>query len=461
MITIKLENVKSIIDTNLPKLEQKLTVKYPNYWFSPKFKAGIWDGKVHFLNLKTGKFPTGLLHIVIEYLKEENLDYKIIDNRKNPFSKTGIVLDPKMLHGITLREDQLIAIKTCLKCGRGVIHMPTGTGKTEVAIGLVKILKLPTLFLVNSKTLLHQTQERFMERLQLDKGQIGIFGDGMFAPGELVTIATVQSLNNMKKDNVRNFSNFLNGFSVILFDECHHLPAKTFYTIGLWSHKAYFRFGFSGTPMDRGEINSMKLMAIVGKTIYKRKTLDAINDGDLCEIKMVILENNFEINEGLSWSSEYNLGIVNNIDRNKEIVRVATKHYWNNDRVLILIRILKHGKNLVEMLSSSNIPCKFVYGKHSQEEREKVIKWFNEGKGILIASGIFDEGVDIPEINTLIVASAGKSDVKTIQRIGRGLRKKSLSAYLSAYDFDDTGKFLSKHSLKRIQIYEREGYLND
>ena len=113
------------------------------------------------------------------------------------------------------------------------------------------------------------------------------------------------------------------------------------------------------------------------------------------------------------------------------------------------------------MLSSSNIPCKFVYGKHSQEEREKVIKWFNEGKGILIASGIFDEGVDIPEINTLIVASAGKSDVKTIQRIGRGLRKKSENIHLTAYDFEDGGEFLYEHSLKRIKIYKREGYLND
>jgi len=131
MIVIKLENVKSTVDTHLPELEQKLTVKYPKYWFSPKFKAGLWDGKIHFLNLKTGKFPTGLLHIVVEYLKEKKLEYQIIDNRKNPFLENVAVLDPKMLHGITLREDQLDAIRKCLECGRGVIHMPTGTGKAQ------------------------------------------------------------------------------------------------------------------------------------------------------------------------------------------------------------------------------------------------------------------------------------------------------------------------------------------
>lgn len=457
MITIRLENVKSVIDTPTSELYQKLTTEYPKYWFSPKFKKHLWDGMVHFLSMKTGKFPTGLLHIVVEHLEEKKLEYKIIDNRKNPGLEIEKV-DSEMLYGIRLREDQIDAINKCLENIRGVVHMPTGTGKTEVAIGVVNVLKLPTLFLVNSISLLHQTQARFMERLQLDKKWIGIFGDEKFEPGEWVTVATVQSLTAMKKRNVKDFSNFINQFSIILFDECHHLPATSFYTVGLWSHKAYFRFGLSGTPMDRGELNSMKLMAIVGNVIYKRKTLDAISDGDLCKIKMTILKNDFDVSG--KWSEQYNSGIVNNVDRNKKIAEVAMKHYLKHDRVLILIRILQHGENLVKILSSLNSPCKFIHGKHLQEEREEAIKWFNDGKGVLIASGIFDEGIDIPEINTLIIASAGKSDVKTIQRIGRGLRKKSENADLVAYDFEDSGKFLNEHSLRRIWVYKREGYLD-
>ena len=77
----------------------------------------------------------------------------------------------------------------------------------------------------------------------------------------------------------------------------------------------------------------------------------------------------------------------------------------------------------------------------------------------MIASPIFDEGVDLPEINSLIIAPGGKSEWKTIQKIGRGLRKKASNKPLIVYDFIDASRFLKKHSRARMKIYEKEGFL--
>lgn len=461
MVTIKVKNVKSTIDKYIPLLEERLSTFHPNYWHSTKYKAGEWDGKTHFMDLKTGKFPTGHLHIVTDFLNEEEMPYQIIDERREDPVDIDLLkyLCEDMLHGITLRIDQIEAIGKAILLCRGVIHMPTGTGKTEVAIGITKILNLPTLFLVNSKSLLHQTQERFIKRLDSDGEEIGIIGDGINAPGTLVTVATVQSFDHMKERSQQEFSQEIRKYRVIIFDECHHASAKTWYTVGTWAHNAYYRFGFSGTPMDRDEIDSMKLMSIMGQTIYKRKTTDAIEDGDLCKIEMEMIENKNCVS-GDSWGEIYTKGIVRDERRNALISTKAIEHKINGDKVLILVRHIEHGIILSRMLQ--RYPVHFLYGSHTHAERETVIHWFNDGAGkILIASGIFDEGIDIPEINVLIVASGGKSDVKTIQRIGRGLRKKLDGGSLKAYDFIDHSEFLLKHSIRRASIYEREGYLQE
>ena len=463
MITIEVKNVKSIIDKHLPLLEEKLAIFHPKYWHTTKWKDGVWDGKTHFLNLSTGKFPTGHLHIVQEFLKAEGLEYQLVYEQKNPVDEVDLsIIQPRMLQGITLRKDQLEAIEQAILLEKGVIQMPTGTGKTEVAIAITEVLKLKTLFLVNSKSLLYQTQERFIARLGCSEYEVGILGDGVHAPGSQITIATVQSLDSMKKGNInfigsRYFSRFMRDHKIIMFDECHHASAKTWYTVGTWAHEAYYRYGFSGTPMDRDEIDAMELMAVTGQTIYKRKTQDAINDGDLCKIEMEILPNT-EVVYGKNWQEVYNKGIVDSVKRNILICNEAIKHFHNKDKVLILVRHIEHGDNLHRMLES--YPIYFLHGKHSQKERKAIICWFTKPGGkILIASGIFDEGIDIPEINALIVASGGKSDVKTIQRIGRGLRKKPGNIFLNAYDFADASQYLYEHSLRRKKIYEREGYV--
>ncbi len=335
-----------------------------------------------------------------------------------------------------------------------VIEHCIPTHNTEIAIGIVKALGLRTLYLVNTKDLLHQTRDRFNKRVRMD---VGIIGDGEFLPGHDVNIATVQSLDSWmkaKKTSV-DFKKFVNSHQCIILDECHHASATTFYRVVMYCHNAYYRLGLSGTPLDRADLQNMKLIACIGDRIYSLPTKDLQESGDLCDIEIRIIENKESFGSG-RWQTIYKHGIVESEQRNKAILQVAKYHLNQGDNVLILVREIKHGKFIENKLKEIDIPVIFLQGITKSKYRKEVMQRFNEaGRFILVATTIFDEGVDLPEINVLIQAPGGKSDVKTIQRTGRGLRKKEDGGKLIVYDFADHSQYLLEHSIKRIETYQK------
>jgi len=454
-VTIAVGNVYSMLSDYTEELEKKLTCAYENYWFSPKYKSGLWDGMYHFLKIPSLKFPTGLMFLVTEYLKENGIEYEFIDNRKvvNP---SAFILSDDMLEGITLRDYQKDAVREAVVNSRGILELPTGSGKTEIAIAVTKALRLKTLFLVNTKDLLHQTRERFKKRLGCD---VGIVGDSLIiGDDENITIATVQTVNSLMKSNLKETKKWLNKFEVIFFDECHHASSQTFYKVGMFCHGAYYRFGLSGTALRRDRLSNLKLMALTGEQIYKLPAQELIDKGDISDIEIKIFNYPGLEYYGEKWLEIYDKGIVRNEQRNDVIANIACKDFAFGKRVMILVRYIEHGEILENKLQNEyKLPCVFIHGSHTSKERKEVKEMFDkDGDFILIASPIYNEGVDIPTVNSLIIGAGGKSEVRTIQQVGRGLRKKDDGSKLIVYDFQDTGKFLTKHSEKRIEIYKKE-----
>jgi superfamily II DNA or RNA helicase len=451
---IHIYNIRSYISEIPPGLDDELSCYHENYFFSTKFKLGQWDGKTHFLYKKS--IPTGLLYQTLNYLRKNKIEYQVIDHREVPLGKVRKVTK-NFLNEIELRPEQLVAADTAIARSRGIIKMATGTGKTEVAIAITKALNLKTLFLVNSRTLLYQTKERYLKRMpELNEKDVGLWGDGHREHGKIV-VATAQSFDALKKSSSTDFAASLEPFKCLIMDECHHSSAKTWYQVAMCCD-AYYRFGFSGTPLDRTRLSNMKLTAALGRVIYELTTASAISKEMLCPIsmKMIPIEKTFHFPK---YSTVYMNGIVKCDARNNKVVSTAIDQFKQNKKVLILVRYLEHGQRLYDVLKKSDYPVIWLNGKHSQLEREAQLQNFIDKNTILIGSGIFDEGVDIPAINCLIIAAGGKSDVKTIQRIGRGLRKKSDGSILEAFDFLDASKYLCEHSRQRMKIYEREGYL--
>jgi len=470
MYEIYMKNVYSVLSDYTEELEKALTVPYDSYWFSPKFKAGLWDGRHHFLKIPSLKFPSGLLFIVEEYFNRMNCEYIIHDSRKNPmiwplteerdkFREKYTETFKNLLEGIELYDYQVDSIQEAIINERGILELPTGSGKTEIAAGIIKALNQRTLFLVHTKDLLHQTIERFNKRLNCD---IGIVGDGKMEVDPEIIVATVQSIEAMMKDDFGFAKKFLNRFKILFLDECHHASAATWYKIAMFCHNAYYRFGMSGTPLRRDRLSNMRVMAATGRTIYKKPTRELIDSGYLSNIHVIMIDNSEEVlTPSMSYRSIYEDGIVRSEIRNQKIVDIAEMDFKNGNRVLILVRQIEHGKILTRMLvNRKHIKTYFLYGANTSWERSDIKNKFNrEGGFVLIASPIFDEGVDLPEINSLIIGSGGKSEVKTIQKIGRGLRKKRSNDPLIVYDFIDRAKFLSEHSRMRMKIYEKEGFL--
>lgn len=464
MITVTVKNIHSQLSSCPTELERILTAPYENYFFSPRYKSGLWDGKYHFLKPANLTFPTGLLFVVEEYFTKNNIEYTISDQRIPPMyyvSEQWLVepgIESKILCGIEMRDYQIEAIARSLLSERGVFELPTGSGKTEIAAGIIKVRDVyPVLFIVHTQDLLWQTVDRFKKRLNRD---IGYIGDGEKNLDPDIIVATVQSLDAWLKRDSGPAMQFLYSIKMLFLDECHHASAETWFKVGLHTINAYYRYGLSGTILRRDVLSNMKLLALFGEPIMRLSAADLMRSGYLSEISVTMVDNPEKLS-GTTWQAVYSAGVVRSVERNEKIVRLAREEYKNNRRILILVRQIEHGHILKKMLNDMFIPAVFLRGDSTSDLRQEMKEKFNNDGGfILIASTIFDEGVDLPEINVLIIAAGGKSEVKTIQRIGRGLRKKADKSKLKVYDFMDGSKFLKTHSKKRLSVYRQEEFIS-
>ena len=231
----------------------------------------------------------------------------------------------------------------------------------------------------------------------------------------------------------------------------------------MFCNNAYYRYGLSGTALRRDLLSNMKAMAVLGPSILRLPATELMARGYLSgiDLKMIPVGVVHSPEHSLTWQEEYEELIVRSHPRNLEIVRHATEALRSGDKVMILVRHIEHGEILKKMFDELKVPSVFLQGQDSSSERISTRNEFEEkGAFVLIASPIYDEGVDLPEVNMLIIAAGGKSEVKTIQKVGRGLRPKKGGSVLHVLDFMDVGKYTKKHSAERRKIYEKEGYLS-
>jgi len=412
----------------------------PNgYKFMPKYRSGHWDGYIS-LMLSFSMFPTGLLSIVVSAL--ESRGYHVNVDRA-PLCEHSIVV-PEFLNDIVLRDYQIDAANKLLDAGRGIARMATNSGKTEVMAAIIKALNQKSLIVLHRKELMYQTADRLSKRLGTE---IGMIGDGIWEY-KFITVAMIQTLSNAK-----DLSMF-HDTSVVIIDECHHTGSDQMMNV-LGKIPGRYRFGFSGTPLKGDVLADMKLISATGDVVCDVTNMELIEGGYSAKpvIKMCIIERDGDDDWELIYRKAYTSLIVENEDRNNKIVEFAKE---STGTVLILVSRLDHGRKLRDMIPGSV----FIHGSDSSEYRMEMLLHMRDHSGVFIASPIFDEGIDVPRVDTVILACGGKSYVKLLQRIGRGMRKKDDGKNeLIIIDFiDDTNKYLLKHSDRRIKTYVSEGF---
>lgn len=426
-----------------------LTFVVPNHWYSKAYKLGHWDGKKRYF--KGNSFCTGLL-----YLLEENPDIPeiIVRERKHQadFELSPNMLNTKSMTGKFQYQHQVA--KKALKDRRGIIHVATGGGKTVIAAAMIKALNLPTLFIVHQKDLMYQTQRVFEKEIG---GPIGLLGDG-HETIEKITIGMPKTLvNRMKRKEFKNWVR--NEIQVVYVDECHRASARTWQKPLMQTYSAPYRFGLSGTPLERGIINNLTLMAYTGPVIARVSNEDLIsltvNSQPIVHmVSSVVPEND------LDWQEAYKKYIVENYVRNTKVCDLVEKHI-DGGIIAVMVKQIKHGEILEQMLKERGIDVEFLHGTTSTDKRtEEFEKMRKEKRNVLILSKIGEEAIDIPNLSVMIRASGGKSTISTLQSIGRELRNPTNTAStVHYYDFMDVGNFyLEQHSRQRKADYEREKF---
>lgn len=355
------------------------------------------------------------------------------------------------------------------------------SGKSLVIAMLAGQLNVKTVVYVIGIDLLYQMQRTIEKALGI---KCGIIGDG-HCDIKKITVATVWTVANAfdKKYNpfddeekaVRNekLSNtekskivkMVNESQMFIFDEAQFLGAESLQLIAQASSNARYRFGLSGTPWRDGG-DDILLEAATGKQFVDINATTLINTVDPSTGYTVLVPPKiyfFQVPESekkidKNYLSIYNQYIVDNEVRNGMVIDSMSQLHGNGRKVLILVKMKRHGLNLLKKIPP-NIRAYYLDGDAPSDEREAVKELFNTGNlDVIIASSIFDQGIDLPLLDALILAGGGKSATRTLQRIGRVIRSAPGTAKKDAIvvDFIDQEKYVFNHSKNRYKIYKTE-----
>lgn len=467
----------------------------PSTEYSAGGSATIYE---HFLYIEdnTFKFFTGLVDWVLSNLENQQVEIEDKTTLKSfPIPVTNDILD-----GITLRDDQVFSIKKCLQLSRGIVDLPTRTGKTEVFCGVSRLYQSEIsqdkkiLIIEDQVGLMRQTAERMALR---GVQRVGLLGDGETDFDSQAIVCTIDTLyNNFRKGQQEEF---FKSVGAIIVDECHHMGAESYLKLTSSFEGLDLLLGFSGTPLeDRNNPyktpRDVAIMGVFHKVIVRISPKFFIEAGIISEPNVFFLPYEFKKLPIFisNYGKVYERFIVSNKNRNEIASHVARYCYQRNLSFLISINQIMHGKKMLNLLSGltdtvfsygdntnislltpelqerySNQIKDIVFDKDISREVIKYSKDFdlikevnNKNIRALIGSSVFDEGRDIPSLDGAILLAGGSSYTKTIQRPARALTKSDTRSKSFIIDFEDNVHiYLKNHSNTRKRLYE-ENYYN-
>lgn len=416
-------------------LKNLLAARPDGFQFSPKFKKGFWDGFISLYDSKLNCFPSGLITYVLNGLKAEAYEYELTGHAEL------LPLPVLPVAGYTYRDYQYKAIELALIHRRGVLKLATNAGKTLVIAGILMSSGCMGLVVVPSRALLIQTADELESMLGMKVGRVG----DKYNDIRDVTVTTIASLEKVAKSGL-----LVNNRAVVL-DETHHAKANSVYD-HVFSVPGDIRIGTSGTPLSYQRLLDLKLVAATGELLYEVTNADLIEGGHSSKplIKFIVIDTPTIKAKKADYQIIYRKCIVDNYFRN-EIIAMIAESEVKRGPVLVLCDWVQHVMNIVQIAG-------FKYATGQTSNIKKVLNDFETLGGVLVASPIFGEGVNIPSLSTIIMASSNESHIKTLQNIGRGLRMHG-AGVVHVYDFlDGTNKHLLKHSEHRLALYKEEGF---
>jgi len=469
--TITVTGSTAVMSGDFPVSFVRQLTSYPvqGAHFSPAYKAGRWDGRKHLFNLKRSSMPAGLVSSVVKELRklDPKMRVMVVDEREDSVPSVGA-------RGLDLRGNlegkfgkgcydyQMLAAEAGIEKKRGIFKIATNGGKSAIMGAMINHLTIPTLVVVPGVDLLYQLSRSLEEFLGVSEGDLGCIGDGNFSIGEWVTVAVADSLANRLADG--SLDEHKDRWQMVFVDECHTAGAETLYA-AMDALPAYYRFGMSGTPLDRSDGGTLRLIAQTGEIIYEVRNKLLVERGISVQPLVKLMKVSDPViprerdGSKLKYAEVEDEGVVNNLHLNTRIAEAAIRFVEEGKQCVILINKLQQGHNILDLLQKLGCPAgTFTHGKLKSEERKEALDKFVGGEyRYLIGSRILDQGIDVDCIDVIFFAGGGKAVIPTLQRSGRGLRSGRGRTEVILVDIANIcHPFLASHSKKRLKTYKDE-----
>lgn len=440
----------------------------PHAKHTPAYKLGRWDGYERFCTIGGGTF-FNVLDVMLPVVEQHGYYITIDDKRSHYSFDFEHVTKESFTHvtwpkghqcegePIVLRDHQISIINTYLDNPQGIQEIPTASGKTLITAALSSIVEKygRSILIVPSKDLVTQTEIDY-KNMGLD---VGVFYGERKEPNHKHVICTWQSIESLDKKS-KNFDpdfkigDLLDGVVCVMVDEAHNSKAAVLSKHLTTTFKNVpIRWGLTGTiPLDGHE--STHLICGIGRLLNSITAKELQEKGVLSNLHIHIVQVNDYINVFDSYQSELKYLVT---DKTRvafiaSIIRGITE----TGNTLILVDRVATG----EMLEQSIPNSIFLDGSvKSADRKTEYSKYKTSDDNTIIATyGICSTGIDVPRVMNVVLFEAGKSFIKVIQSIGRGLRVAKDKDFVNIYDITSTAKYSRRHLTARKKYYTKCSY---
>ena len=449
-------------------LMKKFEYEKPGARYLPSVRLGRWNGKISYFSLG-GSTYVNLLPEILPYLEQVGYDVELEDLRtySTVFNFKQIEEDtfsehswpkghPKAGDPVMFRDYQLVVVNEFLANPQSIQEIATGAGKTLMTAALSYSIQDygRSIVIVPNKSLVVQTEADYIN-LGLD---VGVYFGDRKEYGKTHTICTWQSLGNMLKNTKSgeaevSIGEFIEDVVCIMVDEVHMAKADVLKELltGVMSHIP-IRWGLTGT-IPKAIFEAQSLYVSLGPVISKLSASELQEKGVLaqCHVKILQLKDDVEF-------SNYQSELKHLLEDTYRLDAIAQKilEIKETGNTLILVDRVNAGKELISRLPDAV----FISGETKLTERKEEYDEIatSTGKIIVATYGVAAVGINIPRIFNLVLVEPGKSFVRVIQSIGRGIRKAEDKDFVQIWDMTSTCKFAKRHLTQRKAFYKEANY---
>jgi len=448
MITITLDNIFATLSGEVTDNVRDALYDFLSYETEDSKYVTIYgaDTKTRLYQRKRQKFPVGLISDVEKYFQVHSIKYNVIDTITVPEKYNYYMLKTPFYDLYDHQKKIMDEIKTR---PRNAISSATGSGKSLVIMAAANHWGVNTLVITPSLGLVKQLRADF--ELHFGKKVVGGHKDDK---QKEITICNIQGIQ--KKDQA-----WFDHYEAIVIDEVHHASSKTYFALNKKFMKHISYRLFMSATLFRNDGHGMKLKGITGDTCFTYTAKQAIEDGVIVKPKFFIYNIKHEYVPSMGFHQDYSYHLEENVNRNNKVVEITNKIIENTkNNLLILTQRVEHCHKLSERIPGSVV----VTGKVKQSRQ--ILEDYKLGKfqTLIATSGVLGEGIDLPNIDVLIIVGGYKSEILINQLVGRVVRRddergKTKGLVVDFYDANQ--KILEKHSKIRIKIYKETFYEED